>query len=165
MLSSVEDSLIYLLREATMATRAGLHDPLAELGLTLQDLTALHLLGTVPGNSPAELARLARVSPQAMHKLVTELGRRRLLTLRPRPGHGRILQARLTAKGEQLRTEAEARVAAVGQQATAGLTPQQRRQLLDLLQHCVSALDASAGECEPGAEPRHGGPRRGRPSR
>ncbi len=141
----MERSLIYLLREATMVTRAGLRDPLAELGLTLQDLTALHLLGGAPGSSPAELARLAHVSPQAMHKLVTELSRRQLLALRPRPGHGRILEARLTSEGQQLRAAAEARVRTAEEHTTAALSQHEREQLVDLLQRCITAPQPPPG--------------------
>lgn len=143
-MSTMERQLTHLLREATMAVRAALRHTLADLGLTPVQNTVLHLLAATPGSSSAELARRTRVTPQTMHRLVSELEHRGLLTLQPRPGHGRILDARLTNEGERLLADAEARAQEIEGRMTARLDPQQHLQLLDLLQLCVDALDTSA---------------------
>lgn len=134
---------MHLLREATMATRAAFRTALVDLDLTPVQNTALHLVATAPGISSAELARRMHVTPQTMHTLVSELQHRGLLVLQPRPGHGRILEIHLTDQGQQLLTKADTRAHAIEDRMTVGLDEKQRRQLRDLLQHCITALDAS----------------------
>lgn len=141
MLSSVERQLTHLLREATMATRAAFRNALVDLDITPVQNTAMHLVATTPGTSSAELARRMHVTPQTMHKLVTELQHRGLVVLRPRPGHGRILEVHLTGQGQQLLAEADTRAQAIEDRMTAGLDKRQHQQLLQLLQHCITALD------------------------
>jgi len=139
--SSVERQLTHLLREATTATRAAFRNALVDLELTPVQNTALHLAASTPGTSSAELARRMHVTPQTMHKLVTELQHRGLVVLQPRPGHGRILEIQLTDQGKRLLTEADARARAIEDRMTARLDERQRQQLLQLLQHCIAALD------------------------
>ncbi|GAA0567398.1 hypothetical protein GCM10009546_32350 [Actinomadura livida] len=100
----------------------------------------LHLIAATPGISSAELARHTHVTPQTMHKIVTELGRRDLLELRPRPGHGRIRGATLTEAGRELLEEADVVAEAIEDRMVADLDDRQRRQLTDLLQRCVTAI-------------------------
>jgi DNA-binding MarR family transcriptional regulator len=137
----MDRQLMHLLREATMATRAAFRNALVDLDLTPVQNTALHLVETTPGTSSAELARRMHVTPQTMHKLVTELQHRGLLALQPRPGHGRILEIHLTDQGQQLLTEADTRAQVVEDRMTAGLDQRHRQQLVQLLQHCITALD------------------------
>jgi DNA-binding MarR family transcriptional regulator len=141
-MSRMERQLMHLLRQATMAMRAEFRQSLVDLDLTPVQNTVLHLVAATPGSSSAELARRAFVSPQTMHKLVAELEHRGLLALHPRPGHGRILDSELTDQGRQLLTGADARAQTIEDRMTAGLDRQQRQQLLDLLQHCVTALES-----------------------
>lgn len=126
--------------------RAELRDALAGLDLTPVQRTVLHLIAATPGISSAELARHTHVTPQTMHKIVAELGRRDLLELRPRPGHGRILGAGLTEPGRKLMAEADAVAQTIEDRMVAGLDDHQCRQLTDLLQHCVETL---SGRPEP----------------
>ena len=136
----MERQLTYLLRQATTAMRAALRNALVDLDLTPVQNTVLHLIAFNPGSSSAELARRAFVSPQTMHKLVAELERRELLTLQPRSGHRRILDAHLSDQGQKLLAQADARAQTIEDRMVAGLDAQQRRQLIDLLQHCSDAL-------------------------
>ncbi|WP_151484083.1 MarR family winged helix-turn-helix transcriptional regulator [Streptomyces albicerus] len=142
----MERRLTYLLRQATTSMRAALRHGLGDLDLTPVQNTVLHLVATTPGSSSADLARRTHVSPQTMHKLVTELEHRGLLKLHPRPGHGRIRDAELTDEGRRLLTEADVRAQTIEDRMTAGLDDRQRRQLIDLLQHCVTALDTPPEE-------------------
>lgn len=137
----MERQLTYLLRQANMAARAAFRDTLTELDLTPVQSTVLHLIAATPGSSSAELARRTHVTPQTMHKLVSDLEQRGLLELQPRPGHGRIRDARLTRHGQKLLTDADARAQAIEDRMTTGLDKQQHRELVDLLQHCVTALE------------------------
>lgn len=61
-----------------------------------------------------------------MHKLVAELEHRGLLTLCPRPGHGRILDARLTDDGQRLLAEMDVVAQAIEDRMTTGLDGRQR---------------------------------------
>lgn len=140
-MSRMERQLMHLLREANMAIRAALRHTFTDLDLTPVQRTVLQLISATPGSSSAELARRTHVTPQTMHKLVTNLEHGGLLALRPRPGHGRILDAQLTERGHELVAEADAVAQAIEDRMTAGLGQGRRQQLLDLLQHCITALD------------------------
>lgn len=152
-MSSMERQLTYLLRQATMAVRAALRHTLTDLDLTPVQSTVLHLIAATPASSSAELARRTHVTPQTMHKIVTDLEHRGLLALKPRPGHGRILDAQLTGQGQELLADADTRAQAIEDRMTAGLDKQQRQQLLDLLQHCITALDVPPEGAEPNRNP------------
>lgn len=120
--------------------RIELREALTSLDLTPVQRTVLHLISAAPGISSAELARRTHVTPQTMHKIVVELGRRDLVELRPRPGHGRVRGAELTEPGRKLLDEADVVAQAVEDRMVTGLNAEQRRQLTDLLQHCVTAI-------------------------
>ena len=115
--------------------------------------TALHLVDREPGSSPAELSRHMRVTPQTMHKLVTDLAHRELLSLTPRAGHGRILDTNLTREGRRLLADADARAQAIEDRLAAVLTPPQRAQLLALLDRCAGALTPPADHDGPAGSP------------
>jgi DNA-binding MarR family transcriptional regulator len=123
--------------------RAELRAALVNLDLTPVQNTVLHLVEGTPGISSAELARRTHVTPQTMHRLVTDLERRELLVLRPRPGHGRIRDAELTDAGRTLLAQADSLADALDDRMTADLDDQQRRHLADLLRQCVTTLDGS----------------------
>lgn len=139
-MSIVERPLTHSLRAATGAVRTALRDALADLGLTPVQNTALHLVAGNPGSSPAELSRHMRVTPQTMHKLVTDLAHRGLLSLTPRQGHRRILDTNLTEEGRQLLADADTRAQAIEERLADVLSPRQRRQLVTLLDRCVDVL-------------------------
>lgn len=120
--------------------RAALRDSLADLELTPVQNTVLRIVSGSPGSSSAELARRTQVTAQTMHRLVADLERRGLLTLRPRPGHGRALEAHITPNGRKLLGRADVRAQAIEDRMTAGLNQSQRRALLTLLRHCVTAM-------------------------
>lgn len=128
-----------------MAMRSAFRHALADLDLTPVQNTVLHFIADAPDSSSAELARRAHVSPQTMHKLVAELERRELVTLTPRPDHGRILDIHLTDQGHVFLAQADSRAQAIENRMTAGLDTQQRQQLFDLLQHCAEALGTPPG--------------------
>jgi DNA-binding MarR family transcriptional regulator len=136
----VDRPLSSLLR-ASNTLRAALRRSLADLHLSPVQNTVLHRIAETSGTSSAELARYTHVTAQTMHKLVTELQTRDLLVLRPRPGHGRILDAHLTDKGRRLLQQADVKAQAIEDRMVAGLDEQQNRQLVDLLKHCATALD------------------------
>ncbi len=60
----------------------------------------MSVLADHPGVSNAELARLRFVTAQTMTEILRALARDGRVTHAPHPEHGRIIQYRLTAKGE-----------------------------------------------------------------
>ena len=70
-------------------------------GLSVNQYTTLSVLDRRSGLSNAQLARRSLVSPQSMNEVLLTLEERGLVRRRAHPDHGRILQARLTAKGRR----------------------------------------------------------------
>ena len=82
--------------------RRHIDDVVKARGLSVNQYTTLSVLDRRSGLSNAQLARRALVSPQSMNEVLVILEQRGLVRRRAHPEHGRILQARLTAKGRRL---------------------------------------------------------------
>ena len=80
--------------------------------------------------------------------VLRELEHRGWVSRHPHPGHGRILQAELTADGQRTLTACHQAVDAVEGRMLAGLAPAERRQLAVALRSCIDGL--SAGSVSPG---------------
>jgi DNA-binding MarR family transcriptional regulator len=91
----------YLLRQAWHAFRGAMDSALREHGLNSPQYAVLSVLARDPGSSGADLARACNTTPQAMNGVLATLAREALITRRPHPTHGRILQVTLTARGEE----------------------------------------------------------------
>lgn len=144
---------MHSIRDATGAVRSAIRRTLAELDLTPVQNTALHLVAGAPGSSPAELSRHMHVTPQTMHKLVTDLAHRGLLSLTPREGHRRILDTNLTDQGTKLLSEADARTQEIEDRLTAVLSDRQRQQLVAMLDRCVRAITPGHDDHSPDDRP------------
>jgi DNA-binding MarR family transcriptional regulator len=119
-----------------------LTERLAPLGLSLPEYTVLSLLDREPGMSGAEMARRTLVSPQAINEMISSLERRTMIERNVDPGHGRILQMRLTSSGSQTLAAACEQVESFESELLAGLDPDERRQLFGLLLTCAGNLGA-----------------------
>ena len=80
--------------------RRHIDDVVKAKGLSVNQYTTLSVLDHRSGLSNAQLARRALVSPQSMNEVLLALERRGLVRRNAHPDHGRILQSRLTAKGD-----------------------------------------------------------------
>jgi DNA-binding MarR family transcriptional regulator len=100
----------------------------------------LTALAEEPGLSNAELARRAFVTPQTMNQVLRDLEQRRWVSRRPHPGHGRILQAELTAGGREKLEACHGAADAVEDRMLAALSPAQREQLTTALRLCIESL-------------------------
>jgi DNA-binding MarR family transcriptional regulator len=69
-----------------------------------------------------------------------------LLSRRPHPKHGRVLQAYLTETGEEVMSRAHEIVEAIEQRMLAGLDRYERLRLLNALRSCTGLLEARAGK-------------------
>jgi DNA-binding MarR family transcriptional regulator len=136
----LETSVGYLLKEASSALRAAMEAELRPLGMTVTHYSCLELLAQRPGLSNSELARGAFVTRQSMNVLLQSLEREGLVTRADRATSGRALPTELTAAGRRQLAVASAAIRGVEDRMTTGLTATTRRQLVEALRGCVTAL-------------------------
>lgn len=115
------------------------------LGLGLPEFVCLRNLLLRPGQSNAELARIANVSPQAMSMVMRGLQNRGVITGPTTASAGRARPAHLTAEGRALLERAEASVQVADECLLQRLTLGERRELKRLLDAVRSnAVDRNA---------------------
>ncbi|HXT09291.1 MAG TPA: MarR family transcriptional regulator [Roseiarcus sp.] len=112
----------YLLRQAAAAHRHRMDKALEDLAITTPQFALLTMLRAYPGQSSADLARLALLTPQTVSVIVVNLERAGLIGRRRHEAHGRIQHIELTEPGAALLNEATARVRGVERTLTAGLS-------------------------------------------
>lgn len=95
-------TLLYLIGRMDRVVRRHIDDVVKAKDLSVNQYTTLSVLDHRSGLSNAQLARRALVSPQSMNEVLLALERRGLVRRHAHPDHGRIRQARLTAKGRRL---------------------------------------------------------------
>jgi DNA-binding MarR family transcriptional regulator len=117
----------YLLRQAAAAYRRRIERALADLEVTPPQFVVLTMLKAYPGQSGADLARLALVTPQTVSVIVANLRRAALVVRRPHAVHGRVQHVDLTPKGQALLDTCRARVHAVETEVTAALGADEER--------------------------------------
>lgn len=110
--------------------------------LSLPAYTALSVLRRRPGLSNAQLARRSLITPQAMNEIITRLLERKLVTRRMDSNHNRILQTRLTARGERLMEQCEADTSELEARMLADIPASDQQRLLEMLRACVHNLGA-----------------------
>ena len=132
----------WLLKRAQDALNAAMTAALREYGATLPEYAVLTALAEEPGLSNADLARRAFVTPQTMNQVLRELEHRGWVSRHPHPGHGRILQAELTADGGRTLGACHQAVDAGEGRMLAGLGPAERGQLAAALRCCIDGLSA-----------------------
>ena len=104
----------YLLRQAAHAQRRRMDRALATVGLTHPQFLVLTMIRAYPGCSNADIARLAMLTPQTVHAIITALLERGLVTRQPDPLHGRVLNIALSGSGEELLRRGRARALNAG---------------------------------------------------
>jgi DNA-binding MarR family transcriptional regulator len=113
---------------------------LAEVGLSVQEYTALSVLSSRPGLSNAQLARRSLVTPQSMIEILGKLENRGLVTRAADPRHARILRAMLTDRGRELLALADPAVAAVQEQMLADVPERERAIVLEGMRSAMNRL-------------------------
>ena len=132
----------YQMKRAQHALRLEVDDVLRGLGLTTPQYAALSVLAQGPGLSGAEVARRCFVTPQTMNGILVKLEGVGLVSRRAHPEHGRVLQAYLTPKGEDLLVRAHGEVEEIEERMLSGLGPDERVSLLEALRGCAEFLGA-----------------------
>jgi DNA-binding MarR family transcriptional regulator len=80
------------------------------------------------------------ISPQSANEMVKQMEGKGWIERRPDPGHGRIIQISLTASGEDVLRDGDARVLEVENIMFADLGAEERAQLQVQLRAAVRAL-------------------------
>ncbi len=141
-----EPTLLYLVGRMDRVVRRAIGAVLKAQGLSVNQYTTLSVLDRRSGLSNAQLARRALVSPQSMNEVLLTLEERGLVRRRAHPDHGRILQARLTAKGRSLLARCDADVHEVEARMVSGLGDEDRTALRRALLCGIRSLQGGLRE-------------------
>jgi DNA-binding MarR family transcriptional regulator len=120
-LDVLDERVGYALKRASVALHQAMEEAVAPHELTVAQYACLEVLGRHPGASPAELARGAFVTRQAVHQVLRRLIDDGLVQRAPHPTLGQRQQLALTPAGEQRRRSAAAEVARVEAQIASAL--------------------------------------------
>ena len=135
-----EPTLLYLVGRIDRVVRRAMGTVLEAQGLSVNQYATLSVLDRRSGLSNAQLARRALVSPQSMNEVLLALEQRGLVRRRAHPDHGRILQARLTAKGRTLLARCDAEVHQVEARMVSGLSEDEQAALRGALLSGIRTL-------------------------
>ena len=135
-----DDLIGYELKKAQQVLRGAMDEALRPFGLTTPQYSALSSTQAEPGISSATLSRRSFVTPQTMNDIVNWLVNAELLQKEPHPEHKRIVQLRLTRKGEVLLEQAHGAVLGIEERMIAPLSEADRKQLVVYLRLCIEAL-------------------------
>jgi DNA-binding MarR family transcriptional regulator len=116
------ERLLVHVKRAEQVTQAAKEAAVREVGITAAQQAALAVLSDNPGINAAELARRCAMTQQAMNGLLGRLEARGLVERRPHPRHESVLELKLTRTGRAAFEEADALVARLEEQLTAGLS-------------------------------------------
>ncbi|HET6835621.1 MAG TPA: MarR family transcriptional regulator [Acidimicrobiales bacterium] len=141
-----EPTLLYLVGRIDRVVRRSIGTVLKAQGLSVNQYTTLSVLDRRSGLSNAQLARRALVSPQSMNEVLLTLEERGLVRRRAHPEHGRILQARLTAKGRSLLARCDAEVHEVEARMVSDLGDEDRTALRRALLCGIRSLQGGLRE-------------------
>ena len=129
------------IKRAEQAMMAVKSKVLREYDLSVAQYAAMTSLYYVPGQSAAQLARAAAVTPQTMATILARLDAKSLITRVPSEIHSRVNIVTLTDAGEELVVQADEKVRAVERAMSAEFTSQEREQLQDLLDRLIGFLE------------------------
>lgn len=135
-----EPTLMYVMKQVELASRARLDELFRPIGMTALQYTALTVLERHPDMSSAQLARNSFVTTQTMADMVTALGERGLIERHRDAADRRRLVLALTGNGRALLRRYRGKVAALERQMLAGLTGEQVSELRHSLGVCRANL-------------------------
>jgi len=133
----------YLIGRLHRALRKRIGDALSPLKLSVAQYTTLSVMQSRERLSNAQLASRAFITPQAMNEVIQGLEARKLVTRRPDPTHGRIVQLTLTDEGVAALRRSDAAVRNLELSMLTGLTAAERAALRKALTSCTQTLENS----------------------
>lgn len=117
------ERLLVRVKRAEQMTQAAMESVVGDVGLTAAQQAAMAVLSDNPGINAAELARRCAVTPQTMNGVLMRLEARGFVERTPHPGHGTLIEIKLTEAGRAVFEEADAVVDKLDSWLTAGLSP------------------------------------------
>lgn len=123
--------------QALMAAKA---EALRPFDLTVAQYATLLALYYVPGQSSAQLARTAAVTPQTMGGIIDKLAAKELIERTRSKVHRKVLVTTLTPAGEKLLLDADNAARAVEEKLGEIFTEAERKKLRTLLNRATEAL-------------------------
>jgi DNA-binding MarR family transcriptional regulator len=136
-------SLLYMIKQLELATRANLDALLRPAGVTALQYTALTVLERRPTMTSADLARHSFVRAQSMWDLVGALERRGLIIRDVDPHNRRRRLIALTEEGRRFLAEYDPLVADLEARMLQEIDARGRDNLRDYLNACRKALSAN----------------------
>jgi DNA-binding MarR family transcriptional regulator len=128
------ESLIgYNARRAALAVIEQFLQHMAVHELRPVSFSVLSLINHNPGITSSHLCATLGILPPNLVGLLKPLVKRSLIERRPHPHDGRAMALHLTATGQRMMTQAERTATELELQATAKLSPSERKNLLQLL--------------------------------
>lgn len=137
---AAEPTLMYMMKQVELASRARLDELFRPIGMTALQYTALTVLERHPDLSSAQLARNSFVTAQSMADMVAALEERGLIERHRDAADRRRLVLALTGDGRALLRRYRGKVAALERQMLAGLTDEQVAELRHSLGACRANL-------------------------
>jgi DNA-binding MarR family transcriptional regulator len=139
--AAVPSGISYLIGRLERLLRRRLGEAISHLGLTVQQYTALAVLGARGPLSNARLAERSFVTPQTANEMIKAMEERGWVERSPDPSHGRIIQLRLTRKGREMLDKAHAAVAELEDVMLAAIAPRDRQRFSDYLKTSIHTLN------------------------
>ena len=138
--ASIPTGISYLIGRLDRLLRRRLGEVLSPQGLTVQQYTALAVLGARGQLSNAQLAERSFVTPQTANEMVKGMEERGWIERSP--GHGRVIHLRLTRTGRAILKNGHLAAAELEQFMLAKMPQREREQLLGHLKTCAQTLGA-----------------------
>ena len=127
------------------AVSNGFKATLTPFNLHPREFAVLRAVGFQEGQSQQALGERLQIPRSRMVAIVDELEERGLLERRPHPTDRRVRELHLTKTGRKLNEQAFQAAIAYEQRISAPLTPEEREQLLDLLERVSTGLGIGPG--------------------
>ncbi len=138
--SASPSGISYLVGHLDRLVRRRLSEALSPLGLTIQQYTALSVLGARGQLSNAQLAERSLVTPQSANELVKCMVKRGWIERSAAPRHGRIIHLSLTLAGQEILKQAHAAAARFEHAMLEGMSRQEQQHYREFLGASVRAL-------------------------
>lgn len=144
--ASMPTGVSYLIGRLDRLLRRRLGEVLSPQGLTVQQYTALAVLGARGQLSNAQLAERSFVTPQTANEMVKVMEGRGWIERSADPSHGRIIHLRLTRAGRAILNKGHSAAAELEQVMLERLNQSERDRLLESLRTCAQTLGAMVVE-------------------
>lgn len=132
-------------KQAEQALMAAKSEALRPFDLTVAQYAAMLVLYYSPGQSSAQLARNAAVTPQTMTTILARLEGKKLIERTPSKVHRKVLVTELTQTGEALLLRADECARAVEERLAGAFTAEEHAAARDLLSRIAAVLRGGDG--------------------